>query len=189
MITVAGSTHLRFTFPAEPPSALAYYSDLRRTLALLPHISIVKEYTPDCYRMLYSTIELGVYRVRLVCDIRVTIDPIAYLLKIEPWEGGERVRSSFGVQSLIAQADYHSQSVFESSAAADFSEARECTCARSEIDYRLKLEAYLPVPLGARFMPNSLLNRIARTITDARIHEIASGFIEKSVAAYTPKES
>ena len=54
----------------------------------------------------------------------------------------------------------------------------------SVVDYQLSLEARLPKPFGLMLMPDRVIEQIASNITDWRIHEIAGGFIKRSVQEY-----
>jgi hypothetical protein len=172
MITVAGAAHRSFPFPAGCPAAFDFYSHARRTLSILPHISILRQYGPDRFRVLYHTTELGIYQVRLICDIQVEIDRQNWVLRIRPLDGVAPVGSEAGLYSLTAPACFTSESIF--------TPAGEAT----QVDYRLKLWAELPAPFGIRLMPERVLDSIAHSITEWRIDEIAGGFIERSIRHY-----
>lgn len=174
MITVAGAVHRSFIFPASRPAAFSYYSNAQRTLSILPHISIVQQYSQNRFRVMYHTTELGIYQVRLMCDIQVEADYKDWTLRIHPLEADGPVTGEAGLYSLTAQAFYTSESVFI--------EAGETT----EVDYRLDLWAELPAPIGVRLMPERVLDGIARSITEWRMDEIAGGFIERSIRLYNP---
>ncbi len=125
--------------------------------------------------MLYHTTELGVYEVRIYCDLQV--DNVSEvdgkkILKFCPWDGIEPVEPCTGMKEMSAQGLFSSESVFH--------EIGDQT----RIDYSLKLEAHLPVPTVAFFMPPSVRDRIASSITHWRISEIAEGFIYRSIRAY-----
>jgi hypothetical protein len=173
MIKLDGSTHLSYTFPADLHTSFLYYSDIRRSLAFLPHISILDQYSDQEFRMLYATTESGVYNVRMVCDIQVMLNEAEGVLRIQPLDSIPPVESSVTLHSMTAQGFYRSQSIFTPG-----------DKSFTEIDYRLELSASLPVPFAARIMPSSVLNSIAHNITNWRIHEIAHGFIQRSVQDY-----
>ena len=172
MIDIAGSVRRSFIFPADVRSAFEFYAHINRTLSFLDHISILQQYTSDEYRMLYKTTELGIYRVRVICDMTTKIDREEHILRIEPLNGRQAVKSKAGMYSLSGQGFFNSASVFRSQ--------EEST----EIDYSLKLSATLPVPIGLRFMPVSLVNEIARTIVQWRMTEIVENFIARSIHTY-----
>jgi hypothetical protein len=172
MITITGSVHRSFQFPSQREAAFDFYADVRRTLSMLPHISVVRQYRPDQYRMVYSTTELGIYRVRMLCDIQTELDREAGLLRILPMSNPPPVTSEAGIYSLTGQGTFASQSVFSN------------TGQSTVVDYQFRLSADLPVPLGIRFMPESVLNGIAGSITQWRIDEIVDGFIQRSIDAY-----
>ncbi len=146
---------------------------------LLPHISLIGQLGAEQYRMVYSTVELGIYRVRMVCDIQVMLDEANGILRIAPLQDAPPVKSEITFNSLTAPGYYHSESVFHTT-----DEDEQAT----RIDYQLQLDANLPIPYGARFMPAGVLNSIARNITNWRIHEIAQGFIARSIEDYRRQE-
>ena len=174
MIRVAGSARRTFNFPADLPTAFAYYSDVGRILTYLPHIFLVQAHAYDQFRMLYSTLELGVYHIRIFCDLRTTLDVARdrWAIHINPLRGVPPVSPKAGLSASIAQGDYSSSSVFHDEGQ------------KTRIDFRMTLQARLPTPLGLRLMPASVVDGIAGNITNARIHEIASGFIQRSMDAF-----
>jgi hypothetical protein len=173
MIKIVGSARRTFIFPADLPTAYAYYSDVSRVLTYLPYISLVRAYAYDRFRMLYSTTELGIYHVRIFCDLRTTLNGGGgHVIRISPLNGVAPVKSEAGINSITAPGYYSSVSVFHD--AGD----------KTRIDYSITLQAKLPTPLGLRFMPGTVVDGIATSITESRIHEIASGFIERSIDAF-----
>lgn len=172
MITINGSTHRQFSFPDDLAAAIRYYRDFDTIFHFLPHISMVHKYGPGQYRALYHTIELGVYRVKIFCDLAVRFDAAAQTLIVSPLAGGPPIKQSVSVQALVAQGYFNSRSIF-------IGRGEE-----TEIDYQLRLSASLPKPLGLSLIPDAVMNQIAHSITDWRIHEIAGGFIERSVREY-----
>jgi hypothetical protein len=173
MIKISGSVHRSFTFPADLETAFNYYCDMNRTLNFLPHITILQRYADGQYRMLFSTTELGIYRVRVVCDMQAIEDRKNWVLRIVPFDQVRSIQSEAGMYSLTGQGYYTSKSTFKS------------ISDQTEIEYALDLDAQLPLPLGLRFMPGSVVNSIARNITRWRIHETAEGFIERSMRAFS----
>jgi hypothetical protein len=171
MIQVAAATRCAFVFPAELPLAYAYYGDVARLLNYLPHISLVRAYGPDRFRLLYHTTELGTYQIRILADVQTTLEE-GWVLGIRPLEGIPAARSSSGLRSTEAQGYFHSRSIFRDQGA------------ETHIEYSLELQASLPTPLGLRAMPGSMVDRIARSITNMRIREIAEGFVSLSMTAF-----
>jgi hypothetical protein len=170
MIKLAGSTNLSFTFPAQLNTAVDYYRDFPRTLALLPHITVIRDLGEHKYRLLYSSLERGIYQVKLICDIQITFDETRRTLKIEPLEEYPPVKSEVTLYSLISQGYYRSTSIFHP-------RDDETTV----IDYQLNLNANLPTPFASRLVPNAVLTGVARNIASRRIHEIAQRFIQRSL--------
>ena len=69
MINITGSIKRAFIFPAVPQTALTYYSDISRVTRFLPHISLIHSYDHHQIRMLYETVELGVYTIQIYSDL------------------------------------------------------------------------------------------------------------------------
>lgn len=177
MITISGSVHRSFTFPSPLDAAFDFYADIRRTLGMLPHIAIVKAYQPDQYRVMYSTTELGIYRVRLFCDIQVELERQERVLHIRPIPEMPPAPSEVGIYSLTGQGFFTSQSIFRANGKS------------TQVEYQFRLSADLPVPFGIRFMPEPVLNGIANSIVQWRIDEIVDGFIQRSIDAYRLSQS
>ena len=112
MIHLTGSTQRSFIFPADQATALAYYSDINRICPFLSHISVVRNYDPGQYRLLYSTVEMGFYQIRIFCDIRMTLDMRGHRLLINPLEGIPPVRTITSLYSIDCQGLYSSESIF-----------------------------------------------------------------------------
>ncbi len=172
MIQIAGTTRQTFNFPADSTAASSFYRDFGRILRYLPHIQLVRAYGPDQFRVMYNTLELGVYRVRIYCDLQVQYDELNQTLHVAPLPNKPPIKPVATVHSLTAQGYFTSQSIFR---------ARRD---HSVVDYQLSLEARLPRPFGLMLMPDKVVEQIASNITDWRIHEIAGGFIKRSVQEY-----
>ncbi len=65
MITLQGSAQRTYVFPADRPTAYAFYADLSRVLTLLDYISIADRFSEKEYRLAYQATELGLYHVSL----------------------------------------------------------------------------------------------------------------------------
>jgi len=172
VITLDGSTQRQFTFPGDLQAATDYYRDFDTILGLLPHITLVHKYAPNQYRALYHTTELGVYRVKIYCDLQVRYNAVTRTLEVNPLPGRPLIKQSVTVQALTAQGLFSSRSIFQ----ADGSHTR--------IDYALQIGARLPKPFGLGLIPDGVMSHIANSIAEWRIHEIAEGFIAKSIEAY-----
>lgn len=171
MIKVAGHAERSFVFPAELPIAYAYYGDVARLLNYLPHISLVRAYGPDRFRLLYNSTELGAYQIQIFADVQTTLDE-GWVLRVHPLSGIAPAASSASLHSSTAQGFFASRSFFRD-------EGEE-----THIDYSLDLRAKLPTPLGLRLMPGGVINRIASSITNSRIRETVEGFVNLSIAAF-----
>lgn len=172
MLRIAGAVDRSFVFPAELEVACKYYSQLNRVFTWLPHISPVKAYSAEDYRMLYHTTELGVYQVRIYCDLRAKFDDKKRMLNVQPLTQYQPVKEHASLTSLTAQGRYTSTSTFQA-------EGKQ-----TRINYHLELGAVLPKPRGLGLVPDAVIEKVALEITHWRIYEIADGFIERSIREY-----
>lgn len=174
MINITGSITRAFVFPALPEVALVYYSDLSRVAEFLPHISLVHTYAYNQIRMLYETVELGAYTIQIYSDLESSVDwektlLRVYPVKIEtaaPVEPETSVRHSTGSGLFAIDAEFFDMGN------------------QTRVEYVIRLKAELERPLGMRLMPKRVVKRIAQSITDERVREIADGFIKQSVEAF-----
>lgn len=169
MIAIRGAVHRSFTFPADLPAAHAYFGDFRRILNLLPHIRLVKTHGPGQFRVLYRTVEVGVYDVRIYCDLHARLDRARSVLRVAPLTGIPPVKPRVTLTSLTAQGVYQSTSSFLDGGSS------------TQVEYHLELNAHLPKPIGLNLISDRVLERIAHSIVMWRIHEIADGFVERSI--------
>jgi hypothetical protein len=172
MIKVTGSITRAFIFPASTKDTLIYYSDLPRIIQYMPHINLVEDYGNNEVRVLYKTVELGAYTIRIYCDMRGQVDETNKQLIISPLQSALPVEANatasistaqgvFGLQANLFDLDDHTRA-----------------------EYHIQLQAVMPRPLGMRLMPKRVVNRIAQNVASSRIREIADGFIKASIDAY-----
>jgi hypothetical protein len=174
MIEIKATTRRVFLFPAPASLALDFFSDFRRIVQFLPHISLVKGFENGRYRLLYSTVEMATYEVHIFADVETVVDEETQTLAVNPAMDIVPVKSKAKLRSLTAPGSYSSRSFFRETG--DF----EC-----EIEYDMALGAVLPRPLGLKFVPGNMLNKVADNITHKRMEEIIDGFIGRSVAAFS----
>ena len=174
MIDIIGSITRAFVFPATPQVALTYYSDISRVADFLPHISVVHVYAHDQIRMLYETVELGTYTIRIFSDLESNVDLENSLLKVYP----VKIPEAPTIQSETTMRQTTGNGLFAIDT--QFYDMGEQT----RVEYTIRLKAELERPLGMRLMPKRVVNRIAQSITDGRVREIADGFIKESVEAF-----
>jgi len=174
MIDIAAYFQRTYFFPANISSCIAYFSNSGQILGYLPHISIIHTYQPNQFRVSYHTTEMGIYRVLIICDLQVDTDASEGVLTIRPMKDKPpAVQPIAGLYSLTGRGHYSSTSIFHSNDD------------QTSIDFSLQLEASLPVPYGLKLMPDSLLSTIASDITQWRIREIAEGFMQRAILAYS----
>jgi len=171
-LRVAGSAQRSFTFPADLPTTRAYFSQFNHILHFLPHIALVKAYSATQFRLVYQTVELGVYQVKIYCDLEGSFDEARQALHFRSTHYQPPIKPDVTINSLSAQGTFTSQS--------DFHASHDQT----RIDYAIQLQANLPKPIGLSLIPDRVVEQIARNITVWRIREIADGFIERSIKEY-----
>lgn len=172
MIKVTGSITRAFIFPATADETLTYYSNLPRIIQYMPHINLVEDYGNNEVRVMYKTVELSAYTIRIFCDLRGLVDTEDKQLAIIPLNSYAPVEANATASVSTAQGVFALQ--------ANLFDLEEHTRA----EYQIQLQATMPRPLGMRLMPRRVVNRIAQNIANSRIREIADGFIKASIDAY-----
>ena len=173
MIPMAASTERSFIFPAEMPAAFAFLGDVKRSFGFLSYISIAESYSPDQYRLHYRALEAGFYHVDIYCDVQVSREENPCSLSIRTLPGKPPVKSVAQWNAMTCQGSYQSQSRFH--------QVGENT----RVDFSIQLAASLPVPVTLRLVPPGLVAGATHSILQMRIEEVSSGFIERSIRAYT----
>ena len=179
MINITGSIKRAFVFPAIPKVALTYYSDLSRVAEFLPHISLVHAYNQNQIRMLYATVELGAYTIQIYSDLESSVDCEKKLLQVYP----VKIETAAPIEPETSARHSTGSGLFAIDT--QFFDLGSQT----RLEYTIRLKAELERPLGMRLMPKRVVKRIAQSITDERVREIADGFIKKSVEAFPAWEA
>lgn len=177
MIHLAGAVKRSFLFPSDLNTALNYYADMGHLFKYLPHITLKKTYSKMQFRVLYSSIELGIYQIRLFCDLEVRPDRENATIEVGVLDGKKPIKNKAGMHSIQAMARYKSVSHFKP----------EGDCVR--IYYHLDLAGELPKPLAFSLVPDSITDYIAEGIAKRRIFEIADGFITGSLVDFRKKQN
>ena len=170
MITISGATKLTFTIPTDIDTAFAYFADLRRVIGFLPRIQFVRDFDENFLRMCFTSRELNAYDIKIYCDAFTKIDYANYAIHISPQAGPKPVKPKASFQSASTLGIYQSESYF-------FVEGDQ-----TRLEYHIQLTADLPKPWALAMVPDGLMNSIAGSISRHRIHEIANGFIDRSLA-------
>lgn len=173
MITLNGTIQRRFYFPADPLTTLIYFSDLSRVTYLLPHITVVETYSTDKVRIRYQTVELGAYTINIFCDLDSVVDIQKMEIVIGPLGGCEQVAQESTLNATTGYGHY-------TSTAKLFPEDDG-----TAIDYHFQFKSELLRPRGLRMMPKRVVDRIAQSISLGRVEEIAEGFMENALEAYS----
>jgi carbon monoxide dehydrogenase subunit G len=171
MIRLSGSTQRSFVLPVEPRRAFAFYRNFERIVQFLPHIHLTQAHNDGLYQVCYDTLELGVYRVKIYCEVQTHYDESAQLIKVSPANGSKLIKGSAGLTSLVCSGSYTSQSRFYQDADG------------TRIEYDLVLRADAPKPLGLRLVPDPVLDRLANSVARHRMDEIIDTFIQRSLAS------
>ena len=172
MIKVSGSATLSFLFPADRMTTYDYFSDMHRLVSHLNHIEIVRSDPDRQYRLYYNTIELGSYHIHVYCDVQVELSPERRVLQIIPISNLPDIQDKITLNSTTTRGFYSSEAIF-------YDEDEQ-----TRIEYSLTMKAKPPRPKGMRFMPQRMVDNVAKNITTRRIREIAEGFITSSLATF-----
>jgi hypothetical protein len=172
MIKIAASARFAFLFPADRVTTYEFYSDITRLVSYLQHIELVKVDPDYQYRLYYKTVELGTYHIHVYCDVRMDLVPGHHTMRLVPIENLPPIETEVTINSTKTRGYYSSEAFFH-----DEGE-------QTRVEYLLKMMAKPPRPKGMRFMPSTLVDKIANNITTHRMREIAEYFIESSIADY-----
>lgn len=129
---------------------------------------MVRHYAAGQYRLLYSALESGLYKVNIFCDVVAVIDENQHTIKINPLEVNAPEKSEAGLYSMTGQGFYNSAILFN--------EYKDQT----RIEFSIDLKASIPVPLTLRWIPNTLIDGISQNKLHLHMDEIIERFIEQS---------
>ncbi|HNB52588.1 MAG TPA: DUF1997 domain-containing protein [Anaerolineales bacterium] len=172
MIHVAGSVSRSFIFPAPWEIAAEYYRDFNRVVRHLSLISMVKQLDEDKFRVMYNSVELGVYNIKIYCDVHTIFDENQRVLVVQTTDDHPKLPTRSGWNSSEAHGAFASQSVF-------YPDGHQ-----TRIEYKLHLRAEIPPPHGLRFVPTMVLDQIADNITAWRMDAIIDKFVEDTIRDY-----
>ena len=172
MIHLAGSAKRSFLFPSDIKTALDFYADMEQLFQYLPYIQLVKTYSKTRFRVLFSSVELGIYRIELYCDLEVWRDESSQQIIVGLLKGKKPVKPKAGMHSIRGMAAFNSLSSFKPEGE------------QTRIYYHLNLEGQLPKPLAFSLVPDNITDHIAESIAKRRIFEIADGFITGSLKEF-----
>lgn len=161
---------MTFMLPTDIGTAFRFYEDMQRIVNFLPRIEFIKAFDDKHLRMCYTSKELNAYQIRIYCDVFTKLDPQNYTIHVDPKPHKLPVKPSASFNAASTYGSYSSQSYFYPEGATE-----------TRLEYYLTLAAELPKPWALKMMPDTIMNSIAGSITNYRIHEIANGFIEKSL--------
>lgn len=172
MIKLQGATKREFHFPADPSTAVQFFSDFQRIALFLPHITVTTVYAHNALRVHYQSVEMGAYTINLFADVQSVVDSENGVIHIQPLKGKLPVVSEATLNTSTCYGGFASKALFHADGDKSF------------IEYHLKLGAQLPRPRGLRMMPGRVVNRIAKSISEGRVREIADGFMTNALAAF-----
>lgn len=173
MIKLNGTAKRSFAFPSDPELALQYFSDLNRVAYYLPHIAVVEEYGSNQMRVHYQSVELGAYTINIYADIESIADDYDLVIHINPMADLDEVPSAATLNTATGHGRFTSIAAFY-----------DDDHGQTIIDYQLSMTAQLPRPRGLRMMPGRVVNRIAKSISQGRVNEIADGFMKTAIDAF-----
>jgi hypothetical protein len=173
MIKIAASARFSFLFPADRITTYEFYSDFSRLVNYLQHIELVDSSPDYQYRLYYNTVELGTYHIHVYADVRMDLVPGHHTMRMVAIENLPPIETEVTFNATKTRGYYSSEAFFHD-------EGEQGT----RVEYMLKMLAKPPRPMGMRFMPSKMVDKIANNITNHRMREIADYFIESSLADY-----
>jgi hypothetical protein len=174
MIRIAVSARRVFTMPADLATTMAYFRDFERTIRDLHHLSLVKTYARDQYRILYSAAEAGIYHVAFYCDIQVQFDAINQAIRVIPLTGIPPVPPKVTINSMTGQGYYASHSGFRSAGT------------NTRVEYEVEIKAEVPKRLEMKLVPDALVKRILEKTVRQRLQVITDAFIGRTMDGMRP---
>ncbi|GIK57356.1 MAG: hypothetical protein BroJett015_30190 [Chloroflexota bacterium] len=174
MMQISGSIQRAFIFPAEVQETLTFFSELIQVAQFMPHISLVHTYAPNQIRVMYETVELGSYTIRIFTDLEGNIDRHAHTISVYPvrLETAVPIKPEATLRETVGHGLFAIQAQLYDLGG------------QTRLEANLRLQAELEQPRGMNLMPKRVINRIAQGITDHRMREMADGFIRAALAAY-----
>ncbi len=169
MIRIAVTDQRTFTLPAGLATTMAYFGDFARTIRDLDHLSLVKTYAADQYRILYSAAEAGVFHVEFYCDLQVQYDERSQVIRVIPLAGILPVSPKVTFNSMTGQGYYASQALFHS------------TGPNTTVQYAVEIKAEVPKRLEFKWVPDALVKRVVENLVSQRLQVITDGFIARSI--------
>jgi hypothetical protein len=168
MISIAVSAQRVFTLPADLATTMAYFGDFERTIRDLDHLSLVKTYAKDQYRILYSAAEAGIFRVAFYCDLQVQFDILNQAIRVMPLPGIPPVSPKVTISSMTGQGYYTSQSFFQSAGP------------NTVVQYAVEIKAEVPKRLELKLVPDQVVKHVVENLVSQRLQAITNGFIVRS---------
>lgn len=175
MIKISGTINRTFIFPAPVQDTLTYFSEITQVALFMPHIQLVHEYTPNQIRVLYETVELGVYTFRIFSDLEGSIDRKNHTISVLP----VRIPTAVPIQQSASSRETTGHGLFAIQAQLFDLQTQ------TRLEATLRLQASLERPRAMSLMPNRVVNRLAQSITDHRIKEMSDGFIRTAVDRFS----
>lgn len=168
MITILGKGQMTFLLPTAVDTAFSFYQDVNRILPYLPRIRFVQGHGAQHVRVCYTSKELNLYDVEIYCDVQAEANWAEHTIRLSPRQAAPPVKARSSFHATSAYGRYTSTSIFTPEGS------------QTRLEYHLELSAELPKPWAIKFVPDSMMDAIANSITNHRIQEIATGFITQS---------
>lgn len=168
MIHIAGRARQSFVLHCPLEAAWQWFNTPVEYFSLLPHIRVVKSYSPRRFRLLYEATELGLYRVRLFCDLAVQADARRRLLGIRPFSSPDGpVPPRSGLRTITSQGVFRSTTAFRADGG------------NTIIEYDLAIEARFRKPAILAPVPDSVAGEMAAPVVSWHVQEITAEFIRR----------
>lgn len=165
MTRIAVTAQRVFTLNADLATTTAYFRDFERTIRNLQNLSLVKTYAQDQYRILYSIVEAGIYRITFYCDIKVQFDAVNHAIRVLPLGGIPPVLPKVTINSMTGQGYYASHSVFQSAGP------------NTNVKYEVEIKAEVPRRLELKFVPDRVVKRVVEKVVSQRLQATTDTFI------------
>lgn len=181
MLEFSGSIDRTFSFPASQADSFEFFSDYKRTIALITQIEIaqISPSNPHLLRLSYESNEMGAYLVQVYCDVAVEIDSLKNTVQMIPTQVPEfsKVKPALTATRTTSTGDLNATLT----CLADGPET-------SMIRYQYSLHSAVPVTGVMRFVPLGPIKEMVQNLISNRLDAQVDQFIKKSVQRYAQSQ-
>lgn len=169
MLQISVSSYRVFDIYCDLARVEQHLLDFDRVLEDLPALKVTNVWGPHQYRIAYSAVIAGVYRVELLSDLQVAMDTENHVLAVLPLQGQPPVPARVTMRSLTGQGQYTSTM------------ALQYRQDRTVVTYDVGISASIPKPLRLHLLPDVIARNAVEAVVKRRLDDITNLFILRTV--------